>query len=167
MGYSLEKEKNDARISAGFANWGYNDSFQTNDCYIYPPDKDTLVPCAWDAYEGPLPYPKVNHGIGVPITVSFTSSHYSSGTLALYDSKGKELSCLRSNSAPNPDRFIEISSEYPLEPDTEYTVVFSYGKNKKTTTFRTAPKNPAELMVQNMLSKLMEGGKNCPKVFSP
>lgn len=163
MGHGHAKDPKDMNITTGFASWGYDYSFKTDECYLYPPDKDTMVPYCWDAMEGPLPFPGINHGVGVPITVSFTSPQYKNGVLKIFDSKGKELPCLSKTINPDPDHFIEMVAEYPLEPDTEYTVVFFYGNiNKKTSTFRTAPRNPAEIILMDLLERLQ-----APKGFDP
>ena len=156
FGHGHSVSVNDPNETAGVMNWGYNYYKADGDVYFYPYNGETFVPFAWSAFEAPDPFPGNTHGLGVPITVAFTSSVYKNGTIELLDNNGRPVPCLISNTLEYRDNFIEVTPEYPLLPDTTYTIKFSYNNKSISSVFTTAPLNPAEQVINNFKNSVQQ-----------
>ncbi len=147
FGHGHSVSENDPDETAGIANWGYDFSALDSNVYFYPYNGETLVPYSWSAFESPNPFPGNTHGLGIPITIAFTNSIYKNGTIELLDNNGRSVPTLVSYTLESKDNFIEVTPEYPLLPDTMYTIKFSYNNKIITSSFTTAPLNPAEVTI--------------------
>jgi hypothetical protein len=138
---------------ANIMNWGYDFNIRHSGYVLYPGDGMTSVPWVWRGYEAPDPFPSHNNPVGVPISVFSTEEMYTKGHLRLFDEGGRELPLIKSPVIPDP-LFLEAVPARPLEPDTDYTIVFEYQGGSDRHLFRTAPEEDLMLGYEEVISRL-------------